>query len=158
MKGILLYNNERWFMQYEENNNTFVLDVKKGRIDDLKKIGVILNEGDEVEFEMEEFSSFPYRWAVPKVHKFTDENTTPYPQSTASIYTPPKPTKKQYKITLWLSGFYENEVEVTCDNYDCSSNGYFYFYDEVDGRRKILCTYPVERTALHEIEIIETEY
>ena len=39
MKGILLYNNERWFMQYEENNNTFVLDVKKGRIDDLKKIG-----------------------------------------------------------------------------------------------------------------------
>ena len=53
---------------------------------------------------------------------------------------------------------YENEVEVTCDNYDCSSNGYFYFYDEVDGRRKILCTYPVERTALHEIEIIETEY
>jgi hypothetical protein len=56
-------------------------------------------------------------------------------------------------------GFPDDEVEVICDAWDCSSSGYFYFYnqDEQTSRRKMLCYYPVERTAFHEIEEIETE-
>lgn len=158
MKGTLLHTDKGWYISYEEDSQTYVIDVKPGRIDELNRVGTYLKVGSEVDFIMEETYSFPYRYAVPIINH--DSVTTDGPQPTSSIYTAPKRTKKQHKITLWLSGFHKTTVEVICDNYDCSSSGYYYFYNESDenNRRKTLCTYPVERTAFHKMEIIETEY
>ena len=157
MKGTLLHTDKGWFISYEENNQTYIIDVKPGRIDDLNRVGTYLQVNSEVDFVMEEVPYFPYRYAVPFINKGTV--TTDGPTPTSTMYVPPKRTKKQVKITLWLVGFPSDEVEVICDHWDSSSSGYFYFYDDTEsGGRKIICMYPVERTAFHEIEEIETEY
>jgi hypothetical protein len=154
MRGELLHNDKGWFISYEDESGTYIVDVKPGRIEDLNRVGTHLQVNSEVDFVLEETHSFPYRYAVPIVN----HNTVATDGPTTTMYVPPKRTKKQYKITLWLVGFPSDEVEVICDSWDCSSSGYFYFYDEVDGRRKYLCSYPVQRTAFHEMETIETEY
>lgn len=154
MKGTLLHNERGWFISYQDSDTgTYVIDVKPGRIDDLNSVGTFLKVNSEVDFVLEETHSFPYRYAVPIIN-----TNTQFSGSTTPTYTPSKRTKKQSKITLWLVGFPSDEVEVICDAWDCSSSGYFYFYNEVEGRRKYLCSYPVQRTAFHEIETIETEY
>lgn len=153
MKGTLIHNDKGWSVLYDDDKGTYSIDVKPNRIEELNRVGTYLKVDTEVDFVMEDVSHFPYRYAVPIVRsssEFDGELTT--------TYVPPKRTKKQHKITLWLVGFPTDEVEVICDSWDCSSSGYFYFYDEVDGRRKMLCSYPVQRTAFHEIETIETEY
>lgn len=159
MKGTLLHNDKGWFISHNDDElGTFVIDVKPGRIEELNRVGTYLQVNSEVDFIMEETHSFPYRYAVPIINNNTV--TVDGPSPTSSMYVPPKRTKKQYKITLWLVGFPTDEVEVICDNYDCSSSGYYYFYDNDDqsSRRRTICTYPVERTAFHEIEEIVTEY
>jgi hypothetical protein len=159
MKGTLIHNDKGWFISHNDNEmGTFIIDVRPGRIEDLNKVGTYLKVGSEVDFVMEEIHSFPYRYAVPIININTV--TTDEPQSISSMYIPPKKTKKQYKITLWLVGFPDDEVEVICDAWDCSSSGYFYFYDidKQTDKRKYLCLYPIERTAFHEFEEIETEY
>lgn len=157
MKGTLIHTEKGWFISHQDDETgTYIIDVKPGRIDELNRVGTYLQVNSEVDFVLEETQSFPYRYAVPVLNNntlLTDELS-----ARSSMYTPPKRTKKQYKITLWLVGFPSDEVEVICDAWDCSSSGYFYFYDEVEGRRKYLCSYPVQRTAFHEMETIETEY
>lgn len=156
MKGELSHNDKGWFISYKENDGqTYILDVKPGRIDDLNRVGTYLQVNSEVDFVMEEVSHFPYRYAVP----FVNRNTVTTDGPTPTMHVPPKRTKKQYKITLWLVGFPTDEVEVICDEWDSNSSGYFYFYDNKEnGRRKLLCYYPIQRTAFHEIEEVETEY
>lgn len=156
MKGTLIHNDKGWFISHNDNEmGTFIIDVKPGRIEDLTRVGTYLQVNSEVDFVLEETHSFPYRYAVPIIN----HNTVTTDGPTSTMYAPPKRTKEQIKITLWLVGFPDDEVEVICDHWDCSSSGYFYFYDDTEnGRRKILCMYPVERTAFHEIEEIETEY
>jgi hypothetical protein len=157
MKGILIYTEKGWFISYKDDGGTYVIDVKPNRIEDLNKVGTYLQVDSLVDFVMEEVPHFPYRYAVPIVNG--DSVTANGPLPTSSMYVPPKRTKKQFRITLWLVGFPTDEVEVICDAYDCSSSGYWYFYDyDENDKRKYLCNYPIQRTAFHEIEEIETEY
>lgn len=157
MKGTLIKNDKGWFILYDDDKGTYSIDVRPNRIEDLNKVGVHLEVNSEVDFMMEDVSYFPYRYAVPYVeNSVTEEGPLP----TSTIVKPLIRTKKQYKITLWLVGFPDDEVEVICDAWDCSSSGYFYFYnqDEQTSRRRTLCCYPIQRTAFHEIEEVETEY
>ena len=158
MKGTLLHSGKGWLISYnDDETGTYVIDVKPGRIEELNSVGTYPKVGSEIDFVLQETHSFPYRYAVPIINNNTV--TSDGPQPTSSIYTPPKRTKKQHKITLWLVGFPTDEVEVICDAWDCSSSGYFYFYNEDENnRRKYLCLYPIERTAFHKCEQIETEY
>ncbi len=158
MRGKLIHTDKGWFISYKEDSGTYVIDVKPNRIEDLNRVGTYLQVNSDVDFVMEEVSHFPYRYAVPIVNG--NSVTTNGPLPTSTIVEPPKKYKKQYKITLWLVGFPTDEVEVICDSWDCSSSGYFYFYDndEQTSRRRTLCCYPVQRTAFHEIEEIQTEY
>ncbi len=157
MKGILLNTEKGWLVSYKDDEGgTYIIDVEPGRIDELNAVGTHLQVNSEVDFVMKETHSFPYRYAVPIVNPngLFDES-----QRTSTMYAPTKRTKKQFKITLWLVGFPTDEVEVICDAYDSNtSGGYWYFYDEVNGKRNYLCSYPISRTAFHEIETIETEY
>jgi hypothetical protein len=158
MTGTLIYTEKGWFISYKEDGGTYIVDVKPNRIEDLNKVGTYLQVDKEVDFVMEEVPHFPYRYAVPIINGNTV--TTDGPQPVSTMYVPPIRTKKQYKITLWLVGFPDDEVEVICDSWDCSSSGYFYFYDndEQTSRRRTLCCYPIQRTAFHKIEEVETEY
>jgi hypothetical protein len=156
MKGTLIHNDKGWFISHKDGEmGTFIIDVRPNRIEELNSVGTYLKVGSEVDFVLEETHSFPYRYAVPIINQNTEFDG---PLSNLTT-VPPKRKKKQYKITLWLVGFPSDEVEVICDEWDSNSSGYFYFYDNKEnGRRKVLCYYPIERTAMHEIEEIETEY
>lgn len=154
MKGTLLHTDKGWLVSYVDGTGTSIIDVRPGRIEELNRVGTFLKVNSEIDFIMEETHSFPYRYAAPIIN-----NNTEFDSSLSTLTpVPPKKTKKQYKITLWLVGFPDDEVEVICDSWDCSSGGYFYFYNDIDGRRRTICLYPVERTAFHEIEEIMTEY
>lgn len=152
MKGILSHNDKGWYVIYSEDVNTYNLDVRPGRIDDLNSVGTYLKNGQEVDFVMEESPTFPYRYAVPYVETASIEVG---PLATSTVVA--TKTKKQYKITLWLVGFHEKEVVVICDRYDASSSGYFYFYNKDEqGNNIYLCNYPIARTAFHKMEFVET--
>jgi len=150
MKGILIYStvNDKWFVQYQDNGRNVQLDVRPHRIEQLNRNGNHLQEMDEVEFEIESTSDFPYQWAVPLVKG--DVKTEVVPQ---------KKKYKKFKLTLLLSGFSIDEEEIICDSYDTNSSGYWYFYDDESngGKRKYLGAYPIERTIIHTIENITVE-
>lgn len=150
MKGILIYStvNDKWFIQYRDNGRNVQLDVRPHRIEQLNNNGNHLQDTDEVEFEIESTSDFPYQWAVPVVRG--DVKTELVPQ---------KKKYKKFKLTLLLSGFPIDEEEIICDAYDTNSNGYWYFYDDNSngGKRKYLGAYPIERTIIHTIENITVE-
>ena len=151
MKGTLVYspNKQNWIVEYkEENGRDVFLEVEPGRIDELKMVGTILNDLDTVDFKITNVNHFPYRFAVPIVIKSED----------GIVIEPKKKVAKKQKITLWLSEFYENEVEIICDDYDCSANRYWYFFDRNNGERRIIIgCYPVDRTIIHKVEQIEIE-
>lgn len=150
MKGILVYNpnKQNWIIEYVEDGRNVFLEVRPNRIDDLNRVGVHLQNMSEVDFHIENTHEFPYRWAVPYVE--------------SNLQTTSIPKKKLYKklrITLWLSGFHTDEVDIECDRYDASSNGYYYFIDRESNNNetKYIGCYPVERTIIHNIENIEVE-
>ena len=149
MKGTLIYSTtkENWIVEYKEDGRDVFLEVEPGRLDELKMVGILLGHLDAVDFKIKNVNEFPYRFAVPIV----DKSGEPIPEPKK------KPIKKQ-RLTLWLSDFHDDEVEIDCDNYDCSSNGYWYFYDrDHNDRRIIIGCYPVNRTIIHKIEQIEIE-
>jgi hypothetical protein len=110
MKGKLIHNDKGWFISYSEGTDNYIIDVRPNRIDDLNKVGIHLAVNSEVDFMMEDISYFPYRYAVPYIdNPVTQEGPLP----TSTIVKPLIRTKKQYKITLWLVGFPDDEVFVT---------------------------------------------
>jgi hypothetical protein len=130
------------------------MDVRPGRIDDLNRVGAYLKVGELVEFIVENTEQFPYYWAVPLATSL-DDNNLPKPTSLPVK----RRTKKQFRLQLLLSGFGTDDLEIVCDGYDCSSSGYYYFYDNKEsGGRYMIGYFPVSRTAIHQIEEIETEY
>jgi len=150
MKGTLHHNNNRgWYISYNEGtNNHYLVDVRPGRIDDLNHVGTFLKPDTEVDFILEDVYEFPYRYAVPYIET----------KETPELEKILKKRKEQLKITLWLTGFYSDEVEIICDGYDTNSNGYWYFYTQDSNRgREYLGAYPIGRTAIHKIEKVETE-
>jgi hypothetical protein len=150
MKGILIYfpTNDKWFVQYGDGDRKVQLDVRPYRIEQLNRNGNNLQDMDEVEFEIETTSEFPYQWAVPIIKG--DVKTESVPQ---------KKTYKKFRINLILSDFPIDEEEIVCDAYDTNSHGYWYFYDDESngGKRKYLGAYPIERTIIHKIENITVE-
>lgn len=150
MKGVLYFDesSKKWVVEYNEDGRTILIDVRPGRIDDLNRVGVYLQNLHEVDFHIENTHEFPYRWAVPYVA--SESNTKPEPK---------KKTIQKKRITLWLSGFHTDEIEIECDKYDASSSGYYYFIDREsnNGETKYIGCYPVNRTIIHEIKEIEVE-
>ena len=149
MKGILVYspNKENWIVEYKEDGRDVFLEVSPGRIDDLNRVGTFLQNMEEVDFKIEHTDNFPYRWAVPYV-----------PSKEITFTTPKKNLVKKKRITLWLSGFHTDEIEIDCESYDTSSSGYWYFYDrDKEGNRVYIGAYPINRTIIHQIEEIEVE-
>jgi len=150
MKGILVYNpnKQNWIIEYVEDGRNVFLEVRPNRIDDLNRVGVHLQNMSEVDFQIENTHEFPYRWAVPYIE--SNSQTTSIPK---------KKLYKKLRITLWLSGFHTDEVDIECDRYDASSSGYYYFIDREsnNGETKYLGCYPIERTIIHNIENIEVE-
>lgn len=151
MKGILMHSATKndWFVEYDQEGRKIRIEVRPNRIEHLNSVGVHLKNMDEVDFQLERTDNFPYQWAVPYVE--TESVTKSIPQ---------KKIIKKKQITLWLSGFDEDEVEVICDRYDASSSGYWYFYDREsnkNGETTYIGAYPIERTIIHKIEEIEIE-
>lgn len=150
MKGTLVYssNKQNWIVEYkEESGREVFLEVEPGRIDELKMVGTFLNNMDIVDFKIKNIDHFPYRFAIPIVNRLEEEKLEPK-----------KKMVQKKRVTLWLSGFHEDEIEIDCEGYDCSSSGYFYFYDkDKNGNRLYIGSYPVQRTIIHKIETIEVE-
>ena len=151
MKGILVYspNKQNWIVEYKEDGRDVFLEVRPNRIDDLNSVGTHLQNMTEVDFKIENTHEFPYRWAVPYVEK-GDE----------TISISKKKTIKKKRITLWLTGFHTDEIDIECQGYDCSStgSGYWYFFDRDKNDSKIyIGAYPMDRTCIHQIEEIEVE-
>lgn len=150
MKGRLVYiePKDTWVVEFKEDDRDVFLEVRPNRINDLNRVGTYLQNLQEVDFQIENTYEFPYRWAVPFV--LTEEGPTPIQQ---------RKTVKKKRITLWLSGFHTDEIDIECDEYDTSStgNGYWYFYNNVNGSRKYVGAYPISKTIIHEIEEIEVE-
>lgn len=146
MKGTLLRSGNKWLISYDENDYTVTLDVRPEKIQELSmSANVSFNNGDPINFAIENVSHFPYRYAVP----YLDDK----PQATSTIRM-----KKQKKITIWLAGFGMSDwEEIICDAYDVSSNGYWYFYNQIDSGREYVGAYPIARTAIHKIEEVEIE-
>lgn len=154
MKGTLMYspNKENWIVEYKEGDRDVFLEVWPGRIDDLNRVGTHLQNLSTVDFKIENTDHFPYRFAVPYVESL-DEDMKPRATSTIA-----KKKIKKLRITLWLSEFQTDEVDVECENYDCSNNGYWYFYNrDSSDRRIIIGCYPVDKTIIHSIENFEIE-
>lgn len=153
MKGTLYYDQgtRKWVVEYNDDGRVMIIDVRPGRIDDLRSVGVELKNEDIVEFQLEDIQEFPYRWAVPIVD--LENKTIPGPE-------PKKKMVKKTRVTLWLSGFYQDEVEIVCTGYDASSTGagYWYFYDRDKNEKRVnLGSYPISRTIIHSVEEIEVE-
>ena len=151
MKGILKHNEVKntWYVEYQEDERVIWLDVRHGRITELNSVGNHLKVNDVIDFVVEDTYEFPYRWAVPIVN----------PNSEVPPIAPKVRYKKQFKLQLWLSGFPTEEHEIICDGYDTNSAGYWYFYDNNEnGGRKYLGAFPIDRTAIYEIEEIQTQY
>lgn len=150
MKGRLVYiePKDSWVVEFKEDGRDVFLEVRPGRIYDLNCVGTFLQNMQEVDFHIENTHEFPYRWAVPYVA--SESNTKPEPK---------KKTIQKKRITLWLSGFHTDEIEIECDKYDASSSGYYYFIDREsnNGETKYIGCYPVNRTIIHEIKEIEVE-
>jgi hypothetical protein len=107
---------------------------------------VNLIDGADVEFYINEISTFPYRLAVIVAN---DGKPTP----TSSI-PPPKP-KKKYHINIAGSSFYE---EIICDDATSSSSGFYTFYNvDSEGSRTDIAYYPIDRTIVTKIEYNVTE-
>lgn len=149
MKGTLIYSStkENWIVEYTEDSRDVFLEVEPGRIGELKLVGTSLNNGDTVDFKIKNVNEFPYRFAVPIV----DKSGEPIPE-------PKKKMVEKKRVTLWLSGFHTDEIDIDCEGYDCSSSGYYYFYDrDKEGSRIYLGNYPVQRTIIHEVQNIHVE-
>ena len=150
MKGILVFspNNGKWIVEYKEDGRGVFLEVRPGRIDDLNRVGTHLQNMQEVDFHIENTHEFPYRWAIPYVE--SKDKPTSIQQ---------KKTVKKKRITLWLSGFHTDEIDVECDAYDTSSTGggYWFFYNNRNGGRDYVGAYPISKTIIHQIEEIEVD-
>jgi hypothetical protein len=150
MKGILMYSpgKQNWEVEYEEGERKVRLEVRPNRIEQLNRNGNNLQNLDEVEFEIETTSEFPYQWAVPVIKGNV---------KTESVSQ--KKTYKKFRINLILSDFPIDEEEIICDAYDANDRGYWYFYDDESngGRRNYIAAYPIERTIIHKIETITVE-
>lgn len=149
MKGTLIYSSskENWIVEYKEDGRDVFLEVGPGRIEELKMVGTFLKSMDIIDFKIMNVNEFPYRFAIPIV----DRSDEPIPE-------PKKKFVKKKRVTLWLSGFHTDEIDIDCEEYDCSSSGYFYFYDkDKNGSRISLGCYPVQRTIIHEVRVIEVE-
>lgn len=150
MKGILLFlpDKQNWVVEYEEENRKVRLEVRPNRIDELNRVGTHLRDMQVVDFKLEISEHFPYRWAVPYIE--SKDNPTPTQQ---------KKVVKKKRITLWLSGFCTDEIDIECDGYDTSStgSGYWYFYNNRNGGRDYVGAYPISKTIIHQIEEIEVE-
>lgn len=146
MKGSLLRSGNKWMINYLDNDYTVTLDVRPGRVEELASVGAVLENNAIVDFVVEEVHNFPYRYAVPYINN--DEEPKPKVR-----------TKKQKKITVWISGFgMSDEEEIICDRYDASSHGYWYFFNiNQHGNHEYIAAYPVNRTIIHKVEEIETE-
>jgi hypothetical protein len=47
-------------------------------------------------------------------------------------------------------------TEVYCHGWDSSSNGYYYFFNQnEDKHRTVICCYPISRTIIQSIEVLE---
>lgn len=158
MKGILTGKSNgdiiNWIVSYyeevEDSKRLVELQVRPHRIDDLNRVGTYLKNGDEVDFQIEHTEYFPYRLAVP----YVDETNQSIPMMA-------KRKKKVNVITVYVAGFPFDEEEITCDGYDASSSGYWYFWDYENGpnsTRKYIGAYPIERTVIHKIVEQEIEY
>jgi len=153
MKGILKYHEPKhtWYIEYQEDDRIIRLDVKRNRIEDLNSVGTYLKVLDVVDFVIENTFEFPYQWAVPIINM---NGEAPIPTAAPQVRY-----KKQFKLQLWLSEFPESYHEIICDGYDTNSAGYWYFYNNNEnGGRKYLGAFPIDRTAIYEIEEIQTEY
>lgn len=151
MKGILKYSGikESWYIEYEDETRQIKLDVRPGRIHDLNAVGNDLKENDVVEFIIEATHEFPYQWGIPVIN----------PNGEVPTVASQLKYKEQYKIQLWLSGFPTDDHEIICDGYDTNSSGYWYFYNNNEnGGRTYLGAFPISRTAIYEIEKIQTQY
>lgn len=149
MKGRLAYiePKDSWVVEFKEDGRDVFLDVRPNRINDLNRVGTYLQNMQEVDFQIENTHEFPYRWAVPYIE--SEEKTTPISK---------KRIIKKKRITLWLSGFHTDEIDIECESYDTSSSGYWYFYDrDKEGTRIYVGAYPINRTIIHQIEEIEVE-
>jgi hypothetical protein len=150
MKGILMYSpgKQNWEVEYEEGERKVRLEVRPNRIVHLNGTGNNLQDLDEVEFDIETISEFPYQWAVPVIRG-----------NAKTELVPQKKTFKKFKISLLLSGFFIDEEEIICDGYDANDRGYWYFFDDNTngGKRKYVGAYPIERTIFHKIETITVE-
>lgn len=152
MKGRLVYiePKDTWVVEFKEDGRDVFLEVRPNRIDDLNRVGTYLQNLQEIDFQIENTHEFPYRWAVPYVKQENEEEK--------SITEPKKKMVKKKRVTLWLSGFHTDEVEIDCEGYDCSSSGYWYFHDKDErGNRIYLGAYPVGKTIINQIEEIEVE-
>lgn len=157
MQGTLQRAGDKWFILYSDDENLVKLDVKPNRINDLASVGVFLNDGDVVEFNVIEITDFPYRCAVPVVNRDNENN----PLITATtINSVTVRTKTQKRIELFFSGFDEiTEKTIVCDGYDNNSSGYWYFYNrDENNNRSYLFASPITKTIFNSIEEIETEY
>lgn len=150
MKGVLVFSPSKgnWVVEYAEGNRKVSLDVRPNRIEHLNSVGTFLQNMQVVDFQIEHTHDFPYSWAVPYVEEDTE-----------TIPTPKKQFVKKKRITLWLSGFHTDEIDIECDGYDTSNNGsgYWYFYNNRNGGRDYIGAYPINRTIIHEIFEFETE-
>lgn len=156
MQGTLQRAGDKWFILYSDNENLIKLDVKTNRINDLASVGVFLNDGDVVEFNIIEISDFPYRLAVPVVNNI--ENNSLITATTINNVT--IRTKTQKRFELFFSGFDEiTKKTIVCDGYDNSSNGYWYFFnrDENNNRNYVFAS-PISKTIFNSIEEVETQY
>jgi hypothetical protein len=137
---------------HDISNHVVNIDLDKAHYDALLRSGFpLLGDETEVSFDIRMISSFPYQLARINV----DET---YPKLNPTL-TPPKVIEKikKQKYSVYVAGFSINSMEIVCDNYDISSNGYWYFYDHTDDGREYVSMLPVNRTIIRKIETIEID-
>lgn len=150
LKGIIKTkkkpNNEvDYLIEYVDDAGIYLVDVDYSL--SVRNNGTInLIEGAEVEFYLNEISTFPYRLGIIVTN---DSKPTP----TSSI--PPKPPKNKYHIGIVGSSYYD---EILCHDATSSSSGFYTFFDRDDDGRKIdVAYYPIANTIIHKIEYNVTE-
>lgn len=145
MKGLLEFEDNKWIIIMDDGAK---MEVRPNRIDDLNAVGTFLQKGTVVDYQIENIFNFPYQWAVPFVE--TEKETIPIPE---------KKFKEKTQVILYYSGFSSIDRDtVVCDGWDCSSNGYYYFYDrDQDNNRDYIKICPVDRTIIYNIKKIKVE-